>query len=70
MGMLLVPMLVGFIFRNEVTMAGNQIQELTAARHSEFVFISLSLFAIIVSLCYALTSDRHPEMRLDEPNGK
>ncbi len=70
MGMLLVPILVGFIFRNEVTMAGNQIQELTAARHSEFVFISLSLFAIIVSLCYALTSDRHPEMRLDEPNGK
>lgn len=67
MGMLTVPIAIGLIFKNEVLTAGNQAQELSAAIHSEFVFIALSTAAIIVSICYAKASDKHPEMELDKP---
>ena len=67
MGMLTVPIVIGLIFKNEVLTAGNQAQELSAAIHSEFVFIALSTAAIIVSICYAKASDKHPEMELDKP---
>ena len=52
MGMLLVPIAVGFIFRNEVTMAGNVVQEQGAALHAEFIFITLSMLAIAVSVIF------------------
>ncbi len=52
MGMLLVPIAVGFIFRNEVTMSGNVVQEQSAALHAEFIFITLSMLAIAVSVIF------------------
>lgn len=52
MGMLLVPIAVGFIFRNEVTMPGNVVQEQSAALHAEFIFMTLSMLAIAVSVIF------------------
>lgn len=52
MGMLLVPIAVGFIFRNEVTMPGNVVQEQSAALHAEIIFITLSMLAIAVSVIF------------------
>lgn len=62
MGMLLVPIAVGFIFRN--TESGK-----LAARHSEYVFLALCVLAIVVSLLYARSSDRNPDLGLDKANG-
>ena len=70
MGMLLVPVAVGFIFKNTVTEAGNIMQERSAALGAEYVFITLSLLAIIVSVIYARLSDKAPELGLDAPSGK
>lgn len=70
MGMLLVPVAVGFIFRNEVTDAGNIIQERSAAFHAELIFIALSMLAIVVSIIYARLSDKNRELGLDRPNEK
>ena len=61
MGMLLVPVAVGFIFRN--TESGN-----LAALHSEYVFLALCVLAIAVSLLYARSSDRNPDLGLDRAN--
>lgn len=62
MGMLLVPIAVGFIFRN--TESGK-----LAALHSEYVFLALCVMAIVVSLLYARSSDRNPDLGLDKANG-
>ena len=62
MGMLLVPIAVGFIFRN--TESGK-----IAALHSEYVFLALCVLAIVVSLLYARSSDRNPDLGLDRANG-
>ena len=61
MGMLLVPIAVGFIFRN--TESGK-----LAALHSEYVFLALCMLAIVVSLLYARSSDRNPDLGLDRAN--
>ncbi|MGM9793345.1 MAG: MFS transporter [Candidatus Cryptobacteroides sp.] len=61
MGMLLVPVTVGFIFRN--TESGK-----LAALHSEYVFLALCVLAIAVSLLYARSSDRNPDLGLDRAN--
>ena len=61
MGMLLVPIAVGFIFRN--TESGK-----LAALHSEYVFLALCALAIVVSLLYARSSDRNPDLGLDKAN--
>ena len=61
MGMLLVPIAVGFIFRNEVTMPGNALQEQSAALHAEFIFISLSVLAIAVSVIFAKLFRNEPD---------
>lgn len=61
MGMLLVPIAVGFIFRN--TESGK-----LAALHSEYVFLALCVLAIVVSLLYARSSDRNPDLGLDRAN--
>lgn len=61
MGMLLVPVAVGFIFRNEVTMPGNALQEQSAALHAEFIFISLSVLAIAVSVIFAKLFKNEPD---------
>lgn len=61
MGMMLVPVAVGFIFRNEVTMPGNALQEQSAALHAEFIFISLSVLAIAVSVIFAKLFKNEPD---------
>lgn len=61
MGMMLVPVAVGFIFRNEVTMPGNALQEQSAALHAEFIFISLSVLAIAVSVIFAKLFKNGPD---------
>ena len=66
MGMLLVPIAVGFIFRNEVTMPGNAAQEQSAALHAELIFITLSILAILISVLYARSSDKAPELGIDK----
>lgn len=70
MGMMTVPIIVGFIFKNEVKIAGDAIQEHTAALHAEYVFLALCVLAIIVSALYVRSSDKHPELKLDKPSGK
>ncbi len=68
MGMLTVPILVGLIFKNEVTVAGDAMQEQNAALYAEIIFITLSLLAIVVSIFYARASDKAPEMGIDKAN--
>lgn len=70
MGMLTVPIAVGLIFKSEVTETGNRVQELSAAFHSELIFIALSVLAIIVATLFARSSDRNPSLRLDAPSSR
>lgn len=64
MGMLLVPVFVGMVFRN------NAAAEQTAAVHAEFIFLTLGVLAIAVSLMFARSSAHNPELGLDQPSGK
>ena len=59
MGMLLVPIFVGRIFRSQ---SGVQ-----AAVNAEFIFIGLGCAAVAVALLLVRSSGRHPELRLDKP---
>ena len=70
MGMLLVPVFVGRIFRNMVTEAGNRIQEINAAVHAEFIFIGLGTAAVVIAALLISSSRRHPELEIDLPNKK
>lgn len=70
MGMLLVPVFVGRIFRNTVTEAGNTAQEINAAVHAEFIFIGLGIAAVAVAAALICSSKRHPELEIDRPNRK
>ena len=70
MGMLLVPIFVGKIFRDTVTEAGNAAQEISAAVSAELIFIALGTVAVIVSIMLRASSGRHPELELDAPNKK
>ena len=70
MGMLLVPIFVGRIFRDTVTEAGNRIQEISAAVSAEYIFIGLGTAAIATAVLLILSSRRHPELELDMPNRK
>lgn len=70
MGMLLVPVFVGRIFKNTVVEAGNKAQELTAAAHAEYIFIFLGLVAVTIAILLMYSSRRHPELELDAPNKK
>ncbi|MCF0177585.1 MAG: MFS transporter [Bacteroidales bacterium] len=63
-GMMLVPIFVGRIFKNEAAEA------LSAAVHAEFIFIGLGILAIVVALMLAKSSANHPELKLDVPNKK
>ena len=58
MGMLLVPVFVGRIF--------DSYQGQTAAVRAEFIFISLGIAAVAVSLLLVRSSKRHPELGMDE----
>ncbi|MDD6253516.1 MAG: MFS transporter [Candidatus Cryptobacteroides sp.] len=68
MGMLIVPVIVGVIFKNGTT--GNDVSGRLAALHSEYVFLTLCVLAIIVAVLFARASDRNPDLGLDRPSGK
>ncbi len=70
MGMLLVPVFVGRIFKDMVTVAGDRLQEMNAAVHAEFIFIGLGIAAVAVSVALIYSSRRHPELGIDQPNRK
>lgn len=71
MGMLLVPIVVGFIISEttksvaDTTMAG-----VKSAVNAEYFFILLSVIAIAVSFILGRSSDKNPELQLDLPNKK
>lgn len=69
-GMLLVPVFVGRIFKSHVTEAGNKVQEISAAVNAEMIFIFLGAAAIAVAVMLMVSSKRHPGLGLDSPNGK
>lgn len=57
MGMLLVPIFVGSIIER----SGNPV-------NAEYLFISLSIVAILLSFLFSRSSDKHPEFCLDKKN--
>lgn len=62
MGMLLVPVFVGRIFKSDAA------DRLLAAVHAEFIFIGLAVIAISVAAMLYYSSKKHPEYRLDVPS--
>ena len=62
MGMMLVPIIVGSIMKKNT---GNDIR---AAVHSEYVFVSLGVIAICVAVCLFFNSKKHPELKIDRPS--
>ena len=67
MGMMIVPIFIGKIFKNEITESGNRLQEISAAIHAEYIFIALGVIAITVAVLLLVSSRRHPELGLDNP---
>ena len=63
MGMLLVPIFVGRVFKSEAS-------TLVAAVRAEYIFIGLGVIAITVALLFYASARRHPELGIDEPNSK
>ena len=70
MGMLLVPIFVGRIFKNTVTNAGDKAKEIAAATGAEYIFIGLGITAIVLAFMLVASSKKHPELELDAPNSK
>jgi hypothetical protein len=64
MGMWAVPIYVGRIFARDITEVGNRVQEVTAAIHSEYVFIALGVVALAVAMMLFRSSRKHPELNL------
>ena len=62
MGMLLVPIIVGSIMKK------NGDDDIRAAVHSEYVFVSLGVVAICVAVCLFFNSKKHPELKIDRPS--
>ncbi|MGM9747853.1 MAG: MFS transporter [Candidatus Cryptobacteroides sp.] len=67
MGMMIIPIFIGKIFKNEITESGNRLQEISAAIHAEYIFIALGVIAITVAILLLISSRRHPELGLDNP---
>jgi MFS family permease len=63
MGMLLVPIFVGRVFKSETS-------TLVAAVRAEYIFISLGVIAITVAILFFFSARKHPELGIDEPNRK
>ncbi len=74
MGMLIVPIFVGLIFNKYITAdegdAMRIAQEQTAAVGAEYIFIGLGIVAVVVSLLFAASSKKNPQLELDMPNKK
>ena len=66
LGMWAVPIYIGKIFSSEITEAGNKLQEVSAAIHAEYIFILLGIIAIGTAVMLAISSKKHPELKLDE----
>ena len=66
MGMRAVPIYVGKIFTNTITIPGDKAQEISAAIQAEHVFILLGIIAIVVAFLLKYSSKKHPELKLDE----
>jgi MFS family permease len=62
MGMLLVPIFVGRIFKS--------FTGVEAAERAEYIFIGLGIVAGIVAAALLRSSRRHPELALDRPSGE
>lgn len=62
MGMLLVPIFVGRIFRS--------FEGVEAAGRAEYIFIGLGVLACCVAALLTRSSRSHPELALDRPSGK
>lgn len=72
MGMLLVPVLVGLVFkgiRGETTGYLVEIEQ-KAALYAEFIFLTLGIAAVIVSIVFARISALNPKLGLDKPADK
>ena len=74
MGMLIVPIFVGLIFNKYITAdegdAMRITQEQVAAVGAEYIFIGLGIVAVVVSLLFAASSKKNPQLELDMPNKK
>lgn len=70
MGMMLVPIFVGGIFKRYVIDASSHAQQITAAVRAEYIFIGLGIVAVCVSLLLAASSKKNPHLELDLPNKK
>ena len=73
MGMLLVPIFVGRVFKRTITVNPSEesiykVQEITAAVGAEYIFIGLGIVAIIVASLLYSNSKKHPELKLDLPS--
>ena len=66
MGMWAVPIYVGKIFTDTITIPGDKAQEISAAVQAEHVFILLGIIAIAVAFLLKYSSKKHPELKLDE----
>ena len=60
MGMLLVPVFVGRIFKAR--------EGVEAAVHAEYIFIGLGIAAILVATLFRRSSAQKPELGLDAPS--
>lgn len=68
MGMMIIPIFIGKIFKNGITESGNKAQEISAAIHAEYIFVLLGAVAVTVAVMLFLSSRKHPQLRLDEPS--
>lgn len=64
MGMLIVPIFVGRLFRN---VDGADHSDVFAAFNAELIFITLGILALGTAVLLLLTSRKHPELGLDKP---
>lgn len=67
MGMMVVPIFVGMIFKNVMTVASDASQELSAAVYSEYVFVALGIVSVVTAVCLSRSSKRRPDLHIDSP---
>lgn len=62
MGMLLVPIFIGMVF--------TKYSGVVASVNAEYIFIGLGIVAVAVSLLLRNSSNKNPQLQIDEPNKK